>query len=84
MKILLLGAGSVGSSLAESLVHEKNDIVIVDTDAKKLRDLADRLDIATVCGHAAHPNILRKAGAEDAELLIAITDNDEINMLACQ
>lgn len=84
MKILLLGAGSVGSSLAESLVHEKNDIVIVDTDAKKLRDLQDRLDIATVCGHAAHPNILRKAGAEDADLLIAITDNDEINMLACQ
>jgi trk system potassium uptake protein len=84
MKILLLGAGSVGSSLAESLVHEKNDIVVVDTDAKKLRDLADRLDIATVCGHAAHPNILRKAGAEDADLLIAITDNDEINMLACQ
>jgi trk system potassium uptake protein TrkA len=84
MKIVLLGAGTVGSSLAESLAHEKNDIVIVDTDAKRLRDLQDRLDIGTVCGHASHPNILRKAGAEDADLLIAITDNDEINMMACQ
>lgn len=84
MKIILLGAGSVGSSLAESLAHEKIDIVMVDSNAKRLRDLQDKLDIGTVCGHASHPNILRKAGAEDADMLVAITDNDEINMLACQ
>ncbi|MCY4044866.1 MAG: Trk system potassium transporter TrkA [Cellvibrionales bacterium] len=84
MKILLLGAGSVGESLAENLTIEQNDIVIIDQDAKRLKDLQDRLDIATVCGHAAFPNVLHKAGAEDADMLIAVTDSDEINMLACQ
>lgn len=84
MKIILLGAGSVGVSVAESLAHEKNDIVVVDKNAKRLRDLQDRMDVATVCGHASHPTILRKAGAEDADMIIAVTDNDEINMLACQ
>jgi trk system potassium uptake protein TrkA len=84
MKILLLGAGSVGESLAENLTIEQNDIVIIDQDAKRLKDLQDRLDIATVCGHAAFPNVLHKAGAEDADMMIAVTDSDEINMLACQ
>jgi len=84
MKILILGAGSVGSSIAESLASEKNDIVIVDSNRKKLRELQDRLDIATVQGHASHPSTLGKAGAEDADIIIAVTDSDEINMLACQ
>ena len=84
MKILLLGAGSVGVSLAENLAREQNDIVVIDHNAQYLKDLADRLDIATVCGQASHPNILHKAGAEDADMLIAVTDSDEINMLACQ
>ena len=84
MKIILLGAGSVGISLAEQLAHEDNDIIIVDQNDKSLRELQDRLDVATVCGHASHPNILKQAGAEDADLLIAVTDNDEINMLTCQ
>ena len=84
MKILLLGAGSVGSSIAESLSSEKNDIVIVDSNRKKLRELQDRLDIATVTGYATHPSTLKKAGAEDADIIIAVTDSDEINMMACQ
>ena len=84
MKIILLGAGSVGVSVAESLAHEKNDIVVVDKNGKRLRELQDRMDVATVCGHASHPTILRKAGAEDADMIIAVTDNDEINMMACQ
>lgn len=84
MKIILLGAGSVGVSVAESLANEKNDIVVIDKNSKRLRDLQDRMDVATVCGHGSHPNILRKAGAEDADMIIAVTDNDEINMLACQ
>ncbi len=84
MKIVLLGAGSVGSSLAESLASEKNDIVIVDQNRKKLRELQDRLDIAVVHGHASAPNTLKKAGAEDADIVIAVTDSDEINMMACQ
>ena len=84
MKILLLGAGAVGSSLAENLAREQNDIVVIDQDANLLRELQDRLDIATVVGHAAHPSTLKKAGADDADMIIAVTDSDEINMLACQ
>ncbi len=84
MKILILGAGSVGTSVAASLLSEQNDIVVIDMDSKRLRDLQDRLDVATVVGHASYPHILRKAGAEDADMIIAVTDNDEINMIACQ
>lgn len=84
MKIIILGAGSVGSSLAANLTREKKDIVIVDKNPVALRELQDRLDIATVQGHASHPNILKKAGAADADMIIAVTDSDEINMLACQ
>jgi trk system potassium uptake protein TrkA len=84
MKIILLGAGAVGASLAESLALEKNDIVVVDKNSKLLQDLQSRMDIATVTGHAAHPSVLHKAGAEDADIIIAVTDNDEVNILACQ
>src|SRR5690554_852557 len=84
MKIIILGAGSVGISVAESLLSEQNDIVVIDIDSKRLRDLQDKLDVATVVGHASYPHILRKAGAEDADMIIAVTDNDEINMIACQ
>jgi len=84
MKILILGAGQVGSSLAENLAHEANDITIVDKNEDSLRQLQDRLDLRTVTGHASHPDILRAAGAEDADMLVAVTDSDETNMVACQ
>ena len=84
MKIIILGAGQVGSSLAEHLADEKNDITVVDLDGDRLRELQDRLDIGTVTGAASHPDVLLRAGAEDAELLIAVTSSDEINMAACQ
>ncbi|AMX01192.1 Trk system potassium transporter TrkA [Microbulbifer thermotolerans] len=84
MKIIILGAGQVGGSLAESLASERNDIVLVDSDEKTLRELRDRLDIGVVIGHAAHPNILLEAGIEDADILVAVTNNDETNMVACQ
>jgi trk system potassium uptake protein TrkA len=84
MKIIILGAGQVGGTLAEHLANEQNDITVVDTDADKLRALQDRLDIGTVVGGASHPNTLYKAGAEDADMLIAVTNSDEINMMACQ
>ncbi|MEH6635113.1 MAG: Trk system potassium transporter TrkA [Halioglobus sp.] len=84
MKIIILGAGQVGGTLAEHLANEQNDITVVDTDGEKLRALQDRLDIGTVAGGASHPNILYKAGAEDADMLIAVTNSDEINMMACQ
>ncbi len=84
MKIIILGAGQVGGTLAEHLANEQNDITVVDTDGDKLRTLQDRLDIGTVTGGASHPNTLFKAGAEDADMLIAVTNSDEINMMACQ
>lgn len=84
MKIILLGAGQVGGNLAENLASEENDITVVDTDGKRLRDLQDRLDIRTVNGLASLPDVLKQAGAEDAELLIAVTNSDEVNMIACQ
>jgi trk system potassium uptake protein TrkA len=84
MKIIILGAGQVGGALAEDLAGEKNDIVLVDCNAERLRDLQDRLDIGIVHGQASHPDILMQAGADDADMLIAVTNSDEINMVACQ
>lgn len=84
MKIVILGAGQVGSTLAENLADEANDVTVVDTDAALLQDLADRLDIRTVHGSASYPNILRQAGCDDADMIIAVTESDEINMIACQ
>ncbi len=84
MKIIILGAGQVGGTLAEHMANEQNDITVVDTDADKLRALQDKLDIGTVTGEASHPSTLSKAGAEDADMIIAVTNSDEINMMACQ
>ncbi len=84
MKILILGAGQVGSSLAENLASEDNDITVVDVDGRRLGVLQDRLDIRTVRGKGSHPNILLKAGCDDADMLIAVTNSDETNMIACQ
>ncbi|MFF7707254.1 Trk system potassium transporter TrkA [Pseudomonas sp. NPDC007930] len=84
MKIIILGAGQVGGTLAEYLASEANDITVVDTDGDRLRSLGDRLDIRTVCGRGSFPTILRQAGAEDADMLVAVTSSDETNMVACQ
>ncbi|MCS5707292.1 Trk system potassium transporter TrkA [Candidatus Berkiella cookevillensis] len=84
MKIIILGAGQVGSTLAEHLSTEDNDVTVIDIDGEKLLSLQERIDIRTVCGPAAYPSILMSAGAEDADLLIAVTNSDETNMIACQ
>ncbi len=84
MKILILGAGQVGGTLATHLASETLDITLVDLDEVRLRELRSRLDIRTVVGWASHPHVLREAGAEDADLLIAVTGSDEVNMVACQ
>jgi trk system potassium uptake protein TrkA len=84
MKIVILGAGQVGASVAESLVSEDNDITIVDRDPVRLAYLQDRLDLRTVTGNAAYPSTLRDAGAEDADLLIAVTESDQTNLVACK
>ena len=85
MKILILGAGQVGSSAAYHLSKEDaNEVTVVDVRPDILRDLQDRLDIRTVVGHAAYPDVLERAGANDADIVIALTDTDETNMVACQ
>ena len=84
MKIIILGAGQVGGTLAEHLASEANDITVVDTDGDRLRDLGDRLDIRTVQGRGSLPTVLRQAGADDADMLVAVTNSDETNMVACQ
>ena len=84
MKIIILGAGQVGGSLAAELASEANDITVVDVDATRLRALGDRLDIRTIQGRGSLPTVLRQAGADDADMLIAVTSSDETNMIACQ
>ena len=84
MKIIILGAGQVGTNVAESLVSEANDITAVDVDGARLRQLQDRLDLRTVTGSASHPSVLKAAGIEDADMLIAVTQSDEINLVACK
>ncbi|MCW8879767.1 MAG: Trk system potassium transporter TrkA [Kangiellaceae bacterium] len=84
MKIIILGAGQVGGTLAIALAGEDNDITLVDINPKKLRALQDHLDLRTIVGYGAHPHILRQAGAEDADMVIAVTNSDETNMIACQ
>ena len=84
MKIIILGAGQVGASVAENLVSEANDITLVDTSADHLAVLRERLEIRTVCGNAASPTVLKDAGADDADLLIAVTQSDQTNLCACR
>ena len=84
MKIIILGAGQVGASLAANLASEANDITVVDTEPERLHNLQDRLDIRTVVGEASYPDVLSQAGADDADMIIAVTNSDETNMIACQ
>jgi trk system potassium uptake protein TrkA len=84
MRIVILGAGQVGASVAESLVSENNDITVVDSDHERLAHLQDRLDLQTVVGNAAHPSVLASAGLDDADLLIAVTQSDQTNLVACK
>ena len=84
MKILILGAGQVGSTVAENLVGEANDITVVDSDGDKLRLLQDRLDLRTLTGNAAHPSTLERAGIADTDILLAVTQSDEVNLVACK
>lgn len=84
MKIIILGAGQVGSSVAHNLASEDNDITVVDIRSSVLQALQDKLDLRTIVGVASHPDVLRQAGAEDADMVLAVTQSDEVNMVACQ
>ena len=84
MKVIILGAGKVGESLARNLSQDGYDISIVDLNKNKVDELQDRLDIAAIIGHAAHPSTFKKAGADKETILLAVTNNDEVNIAACQ
>ena len=84
MNILIIGAGRVGTSVAEHLVSERNDITVIDTDPQRLRELQERLDLRGVCGNAIQPSVLREAGAEDCDLLVACAPQDETNLTVCK
>jgi trk system potassium uptake protein TrkA len=84
MRIIILGAGQVGASVAEALASEANDITIVDQSREALGDIADRLDVRTLVGNCALPSVLKSAGMEDADMLVAVTQSDAINLVACK
>jgi len=85
MRIVILGAGQVGRTAAWHLSRqEANEVTVVDSNEDILRDLADRLDIRTVAGNASYPTVLEAAGCRDADILVALTSSDEVNMMACE
>ena len=84
MKVIVCGAGQVGFNIARYLALEGNDITVIDQSADLIRRISDSLDVQGVVGHASHPDILEQAGAEDADMIIAVTHGDEVNMVACQ
>jgi len=85
MKIVILGAGQVGRTVAYQLSREEaNEVTVVDVNEEVLRDLQDRIDIRTVAGNGAYPSVLEAAGAAEADILIALTNSDEVNIMACE
>ncbi len=84
MRIIILGAGRVGESVAENLASEQNDITVIDPDPERLRRLEDRLELRGVIGNGIQPSVLRNAGAQDADMFVACTPQDETNLVACK
>ena len=84
MKVVILGAGQVGYNIARYLAIEDNDVTIVDKSPELLKKISDTLDVQPVVGYASHPDVLEKAGLQNADLLIAVTASDEVNMVACE
>jgi len=83
MKIVIIGAGKIGKSLAAALAGEDHDVVVIDNDKEKLKTMSETLDVMTVCGNGAAVDIQRTADVDESDLLIAVTASDELNMLAC-
>ncbi|MFP5467646.1 MAG: Trk system potassium transporter TrkA, partial [Gammaproteobacteria bacterium] len=84
MKVIILGAGRVGESVAESLVSEQNDITVIDQDPARLRLLEEKLDLRGVVGNGIQPSVLQEAGARDADMVIACAASDESNLVVCK
>lgn len=84
MKVVICGAGEVGSNIARYLATETNDVTVVDQSPELIRQLSESLDVTGLVGHASQPDVLERAGIEDADMIIAVTFTDEVNMIACQ
>jgi trk/ktr system potassium uptake protein len=84
MKVIVCGAGQVGFGIAKQLAAENNDVTVIDQSPKLVQRVSDILDVRAIVGHGAHPDVLERAGAPDADMLIAVTFHDEVNMVACQ
>lgn len=84
MKVIVCGAGQVGFGIAKQLAAEQNDVTVIDQSPQLVQQISDSLDVRAIVGHGAHPDVLARAGAADADMLIAVTFHDEVNMIACQ
>ncbi|HMB77901.1 MAG TPA: NAD-binding protein, partial [Kiloniellaceae bacterium] len=84
MKVIICGAGQVGFNIARYLASENADITVIDQSQELVEKVTDSLDVQGVVGFASHPDVLQRAGAGDAEMVIAVTYADEVNMVACQ
>jgi trk system potassium uptake protein TrkA len=84
MKVIVCGAGQVGFNIAHYLASENNDVTVIDQRPELIRKITDTLDVQAVLGHASQPSVLEQAGAGDADMIIAVTHADEVNMVACQ
>ena len=84
MKVIVCGAGRVGSTIARYLSEDDNNVVLIDTDAERLTELTSAMDVRPVVGFASYPSVLEQADAQDADMLIAVTASDEVNMVTCQ
>ena len=84
MKVIICGAGKVGTSIAKHLVAQKNDVTVIDRSDDLINKLREKVDLKTIVGSASNPSVLKEAGGENADMIIAVTLQDEINMVACQ
>ena len=84
MKVIVCGAGQVGFNIARYLAQEDNDVTVVDQSPELTRKISDTLDVKAITGHASDPTVLAQAGAGDADMIVAVTQVDEVNMVACQ
>lgn len=84
MRVIICGAGQVGFNIADYLSKEDNDVTIIDRDAKTISQINEMLDVNGLVGHASNPDVMAMAGASDADMIIAVTQSDEVNMVACQ
>ena len=83
MQIIIIGAGQVGASLAENFMLEQHSVTVIDQDEERLNELQSQYDLRTIHGHGSHPSILAQAGADSADMIIAVARDDETNIVAC-